>query len=146
MTLRSGELRGEKGLHQFPGEGVTDHKAAETDQIQIVVLDALMRRKVFVNQAGPNPRHFVRADRCSNPAATDAHAAIHRPGGNRARQRHDKIRIVIVLFRPAVAEVNHFMSGFAQFPGQIFLQLVTAVVGGDADAFRRFKCALDERV
>jgi len=33
------------------------------------------------------------------------------------------------------------MSDVAQFPGQIFLQLVTAVVGGDADAFRRFKCA-----
>ncbi len=35
----------------------------------------------------------------------------------------------------AVAEVNYFISGCAQFPGQIFLQLITAVVGGDADAF-----------
>jgi hypothetical protein len=37
---------------------VTDHEAAKTDQVQIVILDALMRRKVFVNQAGPDPRHF----------------------------------------------------------------------------------------
>ena len=118
MTLRSGEFCGEKGLQQFPGKSVADHKAAKTDQVQIVVLDALVRRKVFVNQAGPNPRHLVRADRCPNPAATDAHAAFHRPGGDRPRQRHDKIRVVIVLLRPAVAEVNHFIAGFAQFPGQ----------------------------
>ena len=54
-SLRSGESRGEKGLHQFPGEGVTDHEAAKTNQVQIVVFDTLMRRKVFVNQAGPDP-------------------------------------------------------------------------------------------
>ena len=80
-----------------------------------------MRRKVFVNQAGPNPRHFVRADRCSNPASTNAHAALHHPGGNRAGQRHNKIWIIIVLFRSTVAKVNHFMTGIAQFPRQIFL-------------------------
>ena len=136
MTFRAGESRGEKRLRQFPGEGVTDHEAAKTDQVQIVVLDALMRRKVFMNQAGPNPCHFVRADRCPNPAATNAHAAIHLSGGNCARQWHDEIGIVIVLFRATVTKVNHFMTGFAQFPGQIFFQLVTAVIGGDADAFR----------
>ena len=133
-ALRADEPRGEKCLHQFPGEGMTDHEAAKTDQVQIVVLDALMRRKVFVNQAGPNPRHFVRADRCTNPAATNAHTAFHRPGGNRAGQRHDEIRIVIVLFRRAVAEINHFITGCARFNGQIFLQLVAAVAGGNADA------------
>ena len=62
--------------------------------------------------------------------------------GDRPRQRHDKIRVIIVLFRPAVAEVNHFISGCTQLPGQKFLQLVTAMVGGDADAFRRFERAL----
>jgi hypothetical protein len=29
------------------------------------------------------------------------------------------------------------MTGFAQFPGQIFLQLVTSVISGDADALER---------
>ena len=135
MTLRSGESRGKKCLRQFPGESVADHEAAKTDQVQIVVLDPLMRRKVFVNQAGPNPRHFVRADRCPDTAATNAHAAIHRSGGNRPCQRHDKIGIVVRLSRATVAKVNRFIPGCAQFPGQIFLQLITAVVGGDADAF-----------
>jgi hypothetical protein len=47
---------------------------------------------------------------------------------------HDKIRVVIFLFRTAIAVINYFVIGCAQFPGQIFLQLVTAVVGGDANA------------
>ena len=136
MTLRAGESRCEKCLHQFPGEGVADHEATETDQVQIVVLDTLVRRKVFVNQAGPDPGHFVCADRSPDTASADSNAAFHRPGGNRAGQRHDEIRIVIVLFRAAVAKVNHFMTGFAQLPSQIFFQFVTAVIGGDTDAFR----------
>jgi hypothetical protein len=119
-TRRAGESRGEKCLHQFPGESVTDHKAAKADQVQIIVFDALMSRKILMNQAGPHSCHFVRANRCPDTAATNAHTAIHRSGGNRAGQWRDKIRIVIVLFRPTVPEVNHFMSGFTQFPGQIF--------------------------
>ena len=105
MPRRAAESRGEKCLHQFPRESVTDDEATEADHVQVVVLDTLVRRKVFVNQAGANPGHFVRADGCSNPTATDAHAAIHRPGGNRPGQRDDKIRIIIVLFRPTIAEV-----------------------------------------
>ena len=106
---------------QFPGECVTDHKAPEADHVQIVVLDALVRRKGFMNQAGPNPRHFVRDDRCPNTTSTDGHAAIHLSAGNCAGQRHDKIRIIIVQLRLSVAEINHFMTGVAQHPDQIFL-------------------------
>ena len=113
MAFRAGESRGEKDLHQFPCEGVTDHEAAKADQVQIVVLDTLMRRKVFMNQAGANPRHFVRADGCANPTAANAHAAIHLSGSNRAGQGHNKVRIIIVLFRTTVTKVNHFMTGFA---------------------------------
>ena len=76
MALRADESRGEKCLHQFPGEGVTDHETAETDQVQIVVLDALMRQKIVINQAGTNPRHLICADRCADTAATDAHSAF----------------------------------------------------------------------
>ena len=61
-----------------------------------------------MNQAGPNPRHFVRGDRSSNPASTDGQAALHLSTRNRARERHDKIRIIIVGRRLAVAKVNDF--------------------------------------
>jgi hypothetical protein len=121
MSLCAAESRGEKCLNQFPGEGVTNHEATKTDQVQIVVLDTLMRRKVFVNQAGSNPRHFVRADGCSNPASTDAHAAIHLSAGDCTGQRNDKIRVVIAQIRPSVAEVDYFMPSLTQHPDQISL-------------------------
>jgi hypothetical protein len=42
-SFRIFESRGEKRLHQFPSESMTDQQAAKTDHVQIVVLDALMR-------------------------------------------------------------------------------------------------------
>ncbi len=92
---------------------MTDQQAAKTDHVQIVVLDALMRRKIFLNQAGSNPGHFVRGDGHPNPAATDAHAAIHRPGGNRPGQRDYKIWIIVVRLQLAVAKIGYFITGFA---------------------------------
>jgi len=136
MTLRAGESRSKKCLHQLPDEGVTDHEAAKTDQVQIVILNAWLRRKVFMKQTGAYPRLFICVARCPDSASTHAYAAIRRPSGNRAGQWHDKIMTIIVLFRPAIAKGNHFMTDFAQFPSWIFFQLVTPVISRDVDAFR----------
>jgi hypothetical protein len=62
MAFCTAELRGKKCVDQFPGERVTGYEAAEADHVQIVVLDASVRRRGFENQARPNPRHFVRGD------------------------------------------------------------------------------------
>src|SRR5581483_3446488 len=72
-TCRAAESHGEKCLQQFPRDCVTDYEAAKTDHVQIVVLDTLMRRKFFMNQAGPNSCHFICADRCPDTAAANAH-------------------------------------------------------------------------
>ena len=73
------ESGGKECSDQFPGERMADHEAPEADHVQIVVFDALVRRKDFMNQAGPHPHHFVRDDRCSNATSADSHAAIHFP-------------------------------------------------------------------
>ena len=114
MTRRATESRGEKCLNQFPGERVTDHPASEADHVQVVVLNALVRRKIITNQAGPNPRHFVGGDRCPNATSTDGHAAIHLPASDCAGQRHDKIRIIIIQLQLLVAEVNYLIASRAQ--------------------------------
>ena len=136
MTLRAAELRGKKCLNQFPSEGVTDHEATETDQVEIVVLDALVRGKCFVNQTRTDASNFVRGDRCANSAATDGHAPLHISAGNGAGQRHDIIRIVIIDLQMSVSEIDCVMTSDPQFLGEILLQLKTAVVGGNADEFR----------
>ena len=139
MTLCAAESRGEKCLNQFPSERVADDEAPEADHVQVVVLDALVRRKGFMNQARPNARHFVRGDRCPHSAATNGHAAIHLSARDCARQRHDKIRIIIVRVRSAVAEIDHLMAGRAQLSDELFLQFKSAMVGGDADALDCFR-------
>jgi hypothetical protein len=121
MALRAAESRSEKCLHQFPGEGVTDYKPAETDHVQIIVLDALVRRKGFVNQTGADARNLVRNDRRPDATPADGHAPRYFSTRDGARQRHDKVRIVIVRLRLAVAEVDHLLTGLAQLPYQVLL-------------------------
>ncbi len=82
MTLRSAESCDKKCLNQFPSQGVTDHEAAETDQIEIVVLNTLVRGKRLVNQTRADAGNFVRDDRCSNSASTDGDAALHISASN----------------------------------------------------------------
>jgi len=62
MALRTAEAGREERLNELRRSGRADDEAAQADQIQVVVLDALMRRKVLVNQASPNPCNFVRGD------------------------------------------------------------------------------------
>ena len=113
MTFRAAKPRSEKCLHQFPSECVTNYKAAEANHVHVVVLDALVRGKSFMNQAGPNPRHFIRADRRTDSAAADSYAALHLPASNSPGQRHNKIRIIIAQLRLSVAEIDHCMTGLA---------------------------------
>ena len=82
MTLRAAESCGKKCLNQFPSEGVTDHEATETNQVEIVVLNTLVRRKSFVNQTRADTGNFVRGDRCPDSAATDRDAALHIAASN----------------------------------------------------------------
>ena len=121
MTLGATESRGEECCDQFPGERVADHKAAQADYVQVVVLDALVRREGFMDQAGPHARYLVGDDTRTNTTAADGHAAIHLPAGDRTSQRHNKIRIIIVHLRRSVAEIDHCMTGLAQHPDQILL-------------------------
>ena len=92
-----------------------------------------------MNQAGPNPRHLVRNDRCPNPASTDGHAALHTSAGHCAGQRHNKIRIIVIRVQSAVAEFDYLMAGRAQLSDELFLQFKSAVVGGDTNALERFR-------
>ena len=121
MTLGTAESRGEKCLHQFPSERMANHEAAQANHVQVVVLDALVCRKCFMDQARPNARHFVRDDRGPDTAPANGHAAVHVTTSYGAGQRSDKIRIIILRLRLSVAKIDHCITGFAQPPDQISL-------------------------
>jgi hypothetical protein len=116
---------------------VPDYEAPETEHVQIVVLDTLMRRKGFMNQAGPHPRHFVRDNRCPDTTSTDGHAAIHLPASDGAGQGNNLVRIIIVWCQAAIAEVDHDVTCLLQHRDQVVLQLEPAMVGGNPNVFGR---------
>ena len=136
MAFGTAEVRGEKGLHQLPRERVTDDEAAQADQVEVVVLDALMRGKRFIDQAGANPRPpcwrrpklplRCRKWRCRGALLPRRR---HGPAG---RQNPE----VIVRLRCAVPEILHLMTGLTQRPEQILLQFKTTVIRRDPDAMR----------
>jgi hypothetical protein len=104
MTLRAAESGGKKCLNQFSSERVTDYEAAEVDHVNVVVLDALVRGKSFMDQARPDARHLVSGDGCTDTASTDGHAAIHLPASDCTGHGHNKIRIIIVPLRLSAAD------------------------------------------
>jgi hypothetical protein len=111
MAFSAAEARIEERLDEFPRDGVTDNKAAEADHVKVVVFDALTRRKSLMDQTCPHTWHFVGDNARPNPTAANSHAAIDCSIGNCARQRLDKVWIVIIKGRLTVAEVDYFVAG-----------------------------------
>jgi hypothetical protein len=131
MAILPTEGRREKSLDQFPRFSTADDLAAETDQVKIVILDALVRRKCFVNETRANAREFVSRHAGPYSAATNRNAAIHLSGGNSAGQRKHKIRIVIVRLQTVRAEIDHVVARFAQKYDELLFQFKATVIRGD---------------
>jgi hypothetical protein len=63
-------VSGQKGLDQFPGEPRPDHFSAQTEDIHVVIFDALMSGENIMNEPGTHTRNFVRSDGRTHAAAT----------------------------------------------------------------------------
>jgi len=141
MALQATESCREKSLNQFPRDRVAHHEATETNHVQVVVLDPLMRGETLVDQTGPDARDLVGRHTRPYSTPTYRHAAIHFPTGNRVCQRNDKIRIIVIRVRPVAAKIVHVVTGLAQPSLQKLLQLKTTMVSGDPNSqpvcFRR---------
>jgi hypothetical protein len=59
------------------------------------------------DQAGPHSRHFVGGDARTHAATADGHTAVNFAASNCTGQGHNKVRLVIVRLRLAVAKVDH---------------------------------------
>ena len=121
MAFRAAEARRKKGLHQLPGERVTDNETAEADNVEIVVLDALVCGKCFMDQACAGTRHLVRGHTRPNAASAYGDASAHFAARDGARQRNHEIRVVIIRLRMGIPEIGHVMTGLTQFPGKMLL-------------------------
>ena len=100
---------------------MADHEAAETDEVEIIILDALMRGKALMDQARPDAGYFVRGDSCADTTSADSYAALHFSAGHGASQSDDKVWIVVSRSRLAVTEVYHFIASRVKLFDQISL-------------------------
>src|ERR1035441_5980382 len=137
VTLGAAEGCLQKCSDQLPGERIPNHVPAQADHVHVVVLDTLARRETFMDETRPHTRHFVGGNARAHAAAADGYSTMHFSEGNCAGQGLNKVRIVIVRFRLAIAKVEHFIVSFTQGPGQRLFQFKTAVIRSDTDALRR---------
>ena len=62
VTFFLSKLGGQECIHKFSGDKKTNHPAADTEDVHVVVLDPLVSRVVVLNQPGADPRNLVRTD------------------------------------------------------------------------------------
>src|SRR5262245_35554492 len=134
MARRLAELGGQERLHEVPGSAWADRAAPETDDVHVIVFDALLGREVIIDQRGPNSRNLVGADRDAHPAATESDPALDRACRHGLSERDDEVRIVVILVQLVRAEIDDVVAGRAQLRDHILLQGEPAVIGRDSYA------------
>src|SRR5271154_1345391 len=121
MPRSLAKFGGQKCLNQIPRQFRTFDASAQTNDIEIVVLNALLRRKMVLNQTCADSFDFVRANRSTDATAANRDATIHFACRHRPRQWNNEIRIVIVENQLVCAEIINFVTRVAKSGGQILL-------------------------
>ena len=110
----------------------TDDARTETQHVQIVVLDALPGRKRVVTERGARPRHLVGRHRCTDPAATDEHAAFRPALDDRRGDGAREIRIVRRR-RVEAPAVDDLVARALQLADDALFQRKPRVIAPDRD-------------
>src|SRR5262245_28593257 len=92
--LRRRELGVEVGGDQILGEPGADDLRADAHDVDVVMLDALMRRVHVVAHCGADAFYLVGADRGADTGAADHQAALGAPRRNRRRDLAGDVREV----------------------------------------------------
>ena len=102
----------------------------------MVIFDALPRRKMIVNEAGPNTLDLVGTDRCPDAATTNRHAAIDCSRYHRLRKRDDDVGIVVIGHQSMRTEIHDLMTRFVELDEQFLFQTKPTVIGSDPYAHK----------
>jgi hypothetical protein len=106
MTLGPTEFGTEKRLDEIPRHGRPDRPSAHAQDVEVVVLDALLRGEVVVNERRADACDLVGADRRAHAAAADRHAALYLSRDHGTRKRDDEVGIVVVRIERVGAEIH----------------------------------------
>ena len=114
MPLGLAELGGEERLDEIPGDGGSDRPSAHAEDVEVIVLDALLRGEMVVDERRADAGDLVGADRRADAAAADRHAALHASRNHGLGERHDEVGIVVVRIQRVCAEVDDLVARGAQ--------------------------------
>ena len=67
MPIGLTELGAEERLDEIPGDGGPDRPSAHAEDVEVIVLDALLRGEVVVDERGADAGDLVGADRRATP-------------------------------------------------------------------------------
>jgi hypothetical protein len=87
MACGAAESSFQKRLDQFPRERRPDHLSAQTEDIHVVVFNALAGREHVMDEACAHTSNFVGADGCPHTAAEERNSAIDCASGYGPRSR-----------------------------------------------------------
>jgi hypothetical protein len=134
MPLGLAELGCEKCIDQVFGHSRSYGPSTHADDVHVVVLNSLLGGEVIVNQRSANPGNLVRTDRGTDAAAADRDAALYVPGGDRAGERYNEVRIIVTRIYAVRSKIDHVVPGFAKMSNQFFLQTKSTVISRNSNA------------
>src|SRR6185295_5136944 len=128
VSVGLSEFGGEKSLDQIPRQFRAFDAPTQTDDVEVVVLDALLRRKMILNQASADAVDLVRANRSADAAAANRQTTMHRFSGYCLAKRNDEVGIIIIGRQLMSTEVHDLVTGGFQSDDQLLFQGKAAVV------------------
>lgn len=136
MAGGAAKLSFEESLDEFPGEFRAFDAATETEDIHVVVFNALARGEIIFNETGAGAFNFIGADGRADAAAAYGDAAFHFAVGNGAGEGNNEVRIIVGGIKDGRAEVGDLMAGILEARGECLFEFKSAVVGCDSDAHK----------
>jgi hypothetical protein len=134
VSLGRAECRREKRLDEVPCDSWADRSAAYTEDVHVIVLDALPGREVVVDQRCADSAHLVCAYGSAHATAADRHSTLHFRCCEGTSQRKNIVRIVIALIEGVCAEIDNLMCCSPKPHDQLFFQAETTVIGCNSNA------------
>src|SRR5258708_59614 len=87
--------RAQIGLQKIPGETGTDDSSTKADDVHIIILDSLMRRKNFMHQRCTNAGYLVGSETGTYATAADRDTPLSLSAGDCLGQGQDEVRKVV---------------------------------------------------
>jgi hypothetical protein len=130
------ELGREEGARELGGELGAHDLGAETEDVHVVVLDALVRGVRVMADRGTDPGQLVRRDGGAHAGAAHEDTALGLASEDRLTDLPSLVGVVDPRLRCVRPEVEHLMTLLGDRVADALTQLDTTVVEGYGDAHR----------